>query len=850
MNKRIYAYTVVGKNDLPWQRRVGQQVVSGTGLIKVGETGKRTARARIKQQLGTAYPNLEGVDILLDELATREDGSAFSDHDVHHALVAAGIRRPGGEWFEATLAEVKAAIHQVRTGAAFTPERTDTFKMRPEQREAVARTAAYFRRHAHGEIGGTTNGRAPKFLWNAKMRFGKTFTTYQLACEMGWRKVLVLTYKPAVQTAWRDDLTHHVDFADWRFIDRDTPRAERVKAADAGDPQVWFASFQDLNGRTDDGAIKDHNESIHLIEWDAIVIDEYHFGAWRDSARELYDPGDAATAEREEPGEEVTNDDLGLSASHYLYLSGTPFRAITNGEFTEDQIVNWTYIDEQSAKADWNAADGANPYQALPRMEMYAYRMGADAEAIADDDEFNGFSLNDYFKARKPDDGRKITEAGACTFEDATRVNEFLNLLRGKLAEQMRQQVQAAGKKAPFPYESPDFAHAVRHSVWYLPDVASCFAMRDALKAHGYFRHFEVVVAAGNAAGQGADALPPVEVAIGEGEKPGHNGSITLSCGKLMTGVTVPQWGAIFMLRSLKSPESYFQAAFRVQSPWADRDAEGHLTVHKDTCYVFEFDPNRALQLVAEYGIKLSDCHDSKPRDVLGELINYLPIFAFDDGRMQALDVENLLDWSTAGIGATALASRWNSPLLVDVNAVTLGAVLAEDGLLEKLAQIEDFRALANNAQNVVTSTRKLKKAKREQGGKLDPEQKQEQTETAKQRKEIREKLQKFLAKIPVFMYSTDFREEALKDVIESLDSALFERVTGLTVEDFKLLSKLNLFNAQHMNMAIYQFKAFETSSLSYAAEHERGLHEERLGLLDTTVVTRVADDPEDVLHD
>ncbi|HET7664467.1 MAG TPA: GIY-YIG nuclease family protein [Rhodanobacteraceae bacterium] len=838
MGKRIYAYTVVGKNATPWQRRVGQTVNRGAGLIKVGETTRRTARERIKQQLGTAYPDLKGVDILLDEPALRADGSTFSDHNLHAALVAAGIQRPGGEWFEATLEEVKAAIEQVKSGAAFDPTRTESFAMRPEQRAAVAMTHAYFRAHA-------ADGHAPKFLWNAKMRFGKTFATYQLAKALGWKKLLVLTYKPAVQAAWRDDLAHHVDFAGWRFIDRDTPEIKRVHAADADDPQVWFASFQDLNGRTEAGEIKPHNESIHLIDWDAIAIDEYHFGAWRDSARELYDPTDKAEAEQEEPDEEITGDDLGLKARHYLYLSGTPFRAITQGEFSEDQVYNWTYVDEQTAKAGWNTADGPNPYLALPRMEMYAYRIGDKAEAIATDGEFDGFSLNEYFKARHADTGKKITEPGACTFADPEQVSEFLELLRGKLADDVKLQVQAAGKKAPFPYESPDFAGAVRNAIWYMPDVASCFAMRDLLQGHAYFRHFEIVVAAGSAAGQGVEALPPVEVAIGEGEKPGHAGSITLSCGKLLTGVTVPEWGAIVMLRSLKSPESYFQAAFRVQSPWAERDAEGHVRVKKPTCYVFEFDPNRALSLVAEYGIKLGGASDTKPQDVLGPLINYLPIYAFDNGRMQALAVEDLLDWATAGIGATALANRWNSSLLVDVNAATLGAVLAQPDLLEKLEQIEDFRALVNNAEQVVTSTNKLKKAKREQNGELDPAQKREQSETAKLRKEIREKLQKFLAKIPVFMYSTDYREEALTDVIQSLDSALFERVTGLTVADFKQLSDLHLFNRQHMDMAIYQFKAFENASLHYADEDAPEPHDERLGLWDTSVIGRVADDPD-----
>lgn len=829
MPNRIYAYSVVGRDKEPWERTAGQSRITGKGLIKVGQTTKATARARIKEQLGTAYPNLEGVDILWEVLATRSDGTEFTDTHVHHALVAAGIRRPGGEWFEATLDEVKAAINTVATGQKFDPKRTQSFAPRPEQELAVKLTAKYFRAHAADD-----HGKAPKFLWNAKMRFGKTFTTYKLAVEMGWTRVLVLTYKPAVQTQWRDDLLTHIDFDGWRFIDRDTDDKERDRLADGAAPLVWFASFQDLRGRTD-GKVKAHNETIHLIEWDCIVLDEYHFGAWRDSARELYDPTDKSIAEVEEPEDWVTDEDLGLISAHFLYLSGTPFRAITNGEFTEDAVFDWTYVDEQSAKEHWDSTTGPNPYTELPRMEMYAYEIGEDAAAWAEDGEFNGFALNEFFKARKVDPQSSASGAGSFIFEEPTQVSEFLAMLRGKLSGQMKTLV-VAGQKPPFPYESVGFKEAVEHSIWYLPDVASCFAMRDLLLGDSYYSSFEIVVAAGSRTPQGAAAKPPVEVAIGKATKDNTSGTITLSCGKLMTGVTIREWGAIFMLRSLKSPESYFQAAFRVQSPWAYRDAEGNLDVRKDTCFVFEFDPNRALTLVAEYAIRLASSGQSTPSEVIGQLLNYLPIYGFAGGSMTPLDASAVLDWATAGVGATALAQRWNSPLLVDVNERTLAAVLGEPGLMATLEQIEDFRALVNSAGQVVTSTKLLKKAKREQGGKLDPGQKKAQDATAKLRKEIREKLQKFLAKIPVFMYATDFREEALKHVIESLDTALFERVTGLTVGDFKLLSAIGLFNAQHMDAAIYQFKSFETASLHYADGSTPEQPDRRIGLWDRTI--------------
>jgi hypothetical protein len=821
--RRVYAYTLPGRKDQGWQRDTEAGLVHGVGVIKVGETTKPTARQRIHQQLITAYPGLTGVDVLLDQSATRTDGSTFRDYDVHRALAAAGIRRVGGEWFEATLDEVKAAIGVVRAGRRFDPTRTLDFGMRPEQEEAVAETVSYFLKHRN-------NSRPSHYLWNAKMRFGKTFTTYQLAREMEWSKVLVLTYKPAVHGAWKDDLLGHVDFEGWKFVDATVPISEAAGIADGADPFVWFASFQDLNGRVE-GAVKERNEPIHILDWDVIVIDEYHFGAWRESARELYDPADKKLAEAEEPEEQVTESDIGLSSRNYLYLSGTPFRAITNGEFSETQVYNWTYIDEQRNKEQWPADRGENPYIDLPRMEMYTYRMSQTAEEFADDGEFNGFSLNEYFRARKVEGGGR----NAYEFAEPTQVAQFLDMLRGKLASQMK--AELLGAKPPFPYEDQRFSDAVRHSVWYMNDVASCFAMRALLEKHPFYSGFVIHVAAGGRAGQGAAAKPPVDEAIHKAESEGKSGSITLSCGKLMTGVTIKQWASIFMLRSLKSPESYFQAAFRVQSPWSDKPVDQPRVVQKDTCYVFEFDPNRALSLLAEYGTRLATGEKQTTSEVLGELINYLPIFAFDGGRMHKLDATDVLNWATAGIGASALASRWNSPLLVDIHESTLTRLLDNADLLATLEKIEDFRNLSADVQKVITSTQKLKAAKRENPQGLDEREKKEKKETAKLRTELRKKLQKFVARVPVFMYLTDFREEALTHVIRSLDSALFERVTGLTIADFEMLAKIGVFNSNYMDAAIWQFRQFENASLSYAGESgAEMLTAHKMGLWDKSV--------------
>jgi hypothetical protein len=267
---RIYVYSAPGY-DTPWVRSIGSTTVEGRGRLKVGYTGRPDPRVRIKEQTGTLYPNGEGIVILVDEPAVRDDGSNFVDHDVHKILDAAGVQR-SSEVVEATLNEVRAAIAAVRTRRPYDASRTEHFGLRPEQAEAVEVTAAYFAEHA-------ADPHPPRFLWNAKMRFGKTFTTYQLAKRLQWKRVLVLTYKPAVRHAWRDDLTSHVDFADWVFADRETPCDP-----DTPSPLVWFASFQDLLGTTTSGQIKDHNVDLHLIDWDCIVLDEYHFGAWQGAA--------------------------------------------------------------------------------------------------------------------------------------------------------------------------------------------------------------------------------------------------------------------------------------------------------------------------------------------------------------------------------------------------------------------------------------------------------------------------------------------------------------------------------------------------------------------------------------
>jgi hypothetical protein len=394
--------------------------------------------------------------------------------------------------------------------------------------------------------------------------------------------------------------------------------------------------------------------------------------------------------------------------------------------------------------------------------------------------------------------------------------------------------------KPPFPYSDARFAQAIEHTVWLMPTVASAHAMKAALEAHPFFRDFLVHVAAGNSAKMGAEAKRPVDAMLAKAAMLGKQ-TITLSVGKLMTGVTVPQWGAILILRTLKAPESYFQAAFRVQSPWTTRNNDGTRTINKGTCFVFDFDPNRALTLMYQYGTKLAGGLTAvAPSDVISELIEYLLIFAFDGGRMDQVDVSAIMDWGTAGAGAAMLAKRWGSPRLIDLSESVLTKLLADADLVSRLEQMEDFRNLRQDATKIIAHSQKIRSGNKPSSGSNavepdDPEVAAARKAKREQVNTLRSKLQKFVQAVPVFMYLTDFREEALVHVIESLDTQLFERVTGLTLADFHKLSDVGVFHAEHMNEAIWQFRLFERESLDYLGTAPLGAQQNRLGLWDRT---------------
>lgn len=812
---KIYAYTF-GQ----WAKQAWSGARDGQGLFKVGYTEQDDVNKRIKQQVNAVkLPESTKYELALVEQAFTVDGDAFMDHSVHRKLLSMGVHRIRGEWFEATLDEIKDAIRAVKTNTEAEPglARAD-FKPRPEQEEAVEVTAKYFRSKAK-------SGAAPHFLWNAKMRFGKTFTTYQLAKKLNWTRVLVLTYKPAVETAWRTDLYGHVDFEGWRF----KGKGDRIPEMRDSSPLVWFASFQDVLGTDENGQPKAKNQGLYGIQWDAIVIDEYHYGAWGETARELYiedkeegtsgDPTEKKAVEAEEFPDnfvedfESTND---LKASHFLYLSGTPFRAIAQGEFLEDQIFNWTYSDEQRAKRSWDKSKGENPYALLPTMYLLTYEMPEKLKEQAKNNKAE-FSLTEFFKTKKTD--------GEVSFVHVNEVQQWLDVLRGQNTDLY--QAMSSREKAPFPFHDTNLLSSLQHTVWYLPSVDACTAMHDLLTSQHnvFFNDYKILKIAGKSVGIGAEALPPVQKEITK--NPQATKTITLTCGKLLTGVTVAAWTGIFMLRELKSPETYFQAAFRVQSPWTtkvvDPEEGGEKTiVLKENCYVFDFAPNRALSQVVEYALNLgSEASDRNDREAaVGELMQFLPILSFEGESMNTLDAEKLIDYLTHGITSTMLARRWNSPELITFDIAAMEAVLSNEALVASLEEIDDFRTIKDELKAIISANKELGPASREKR-KLTPEETTVKDEQKKKRDDIRKKLRKFIARLPVFMYLTDNREKTVTDLITKHEPELFKQVTQLKVSDFQQLLAAKVFNQAKMDDAVWKFREFEKPSLTYGTTVE-----------------------------
>lgn len=580
------------------------------GWTKVGYTERQAVKDRIRQQTQTAGIRWE---LAWQDNAIYKDGSGetFTDHDFHAYLEKAGIpREPGTEWFQAEGPTLRGLFYDFADRKPLAAKEKASYVLRAEQAQAVEKTAAYFK------------GGGQAFLWNAKPRFGKTLSAYDLVRRMGLEKVLVVTNRPSIANSWAEDFNKFIAWqADLVFVSDTEALADkpgvltreeyqaRLLQTDEAPGMVAFESLQGLKGSVYFGGEFDKLKWIHDLEFDLLIVDEAHEGVdtWRtDRAFEQ------------------------IKRKYTLYLSGTPFKALAGDQFADDQIYNWSYADEQAAKADWTG-DNRNPYANLPQLEMFTYQLGpmvtdqlVQGAQLADEDEDRtgyAFDLNEFFATNA---------AGRFIHED--EVKQFLASL-------------VTNEK--YPYSTPDLRAELSHTLWLLNRVASAKALAKLLKEDPVFSQYEVVLAAGDGKLDDDEdtekAYDRVKKAIRD-----HDKTITLSVGQLTVGVTIPEWSGILMLCNLQSPASYMQAAFRVQNPcMISRNGE---KLRKERAYVFDFDPARTLIIFDEFANNLSP--DTAGGKGTGEnrkanihrLLNFFPVIGEDkEGKMVALDAAEVL---------------------------------------------------------------------------------------------------------------------------------------------------------------------------------------------------------------
>jgi type II restriction enzyme len=595
------------------------------GWEKIGFTEQGSADTRIAQQasqLSIKKQNLWSRRALF----TSEAGGSFTDREFHAYLKQLGVERElkpnRTEWHRfADASKSSIDYFNAFAGQDFTALQrsgTDDYSLRPEQQSAVIHALEAFAA-GHEEV-----------LWNAKPRFGKTLTTYDLMRELGARKVLIVTNRPAIANSWFDDFERFIGHqTTYKFVSDSPSLASRLSmtrdqwlkhlANDSNDDPriVEFVSLQDLKGSQYFGGVYKKLKHIADYEWDLLVIDEAHEGVDTTKTDVAFDQ---------------------INRAHTLHLSGTPFKALVSGRFSDNQIFNWTYEDEQAARAGWDDDAAENPYAALPRLNMLTYqvsRMVTDQLSLGvaiDEDGSNidfTFDLNEFFSTK--DNG---------FFEHEAEVTKFLDCL-------------AMNEK--YPFSTPELRDEIRHSFWLLSRVASAKALQRLLKSHEVFKDYEVILAAGDGREDDSDSviagksLDKVRTAIDKAERAGGK-TITLSVGQLTTGVTVPEWTAVIVLSNLSSPALYMQAAFRAQNPCTFE--RGGMVFQKQNAYIFDFAPERTLTIFDAFANNLSSTpsnDQSVRQDNIRELLNFFPVIGEDsEGSMVELDAAQVLTFPQA----------------------------------------------------------------------------------------------------------------------------------------------------------------------------------------------------------
>lgn len=594
-------------------------VPSHKGWTKIGFT-ERDVETRIREQTHTAglSPQIEWEKFAV---YTTAPAGTFTDRNFHAYLKKLGIeRKKGTEWFRIDPKEAKADFNDfAENHGNLDDSHADgaiPYTLRDEQAQAVQKAKAYFESHEKGE-----------FLWNAKPRFGKTLSAYDLCRQLDAKNILIVTNRPAIANSWYDDyetflgpssgylFVSGVDgLQEKPFVLSREEYLDRLMGhdADMGDVKgcIEFVSLQDLKGSVYFGGTLEKLKEVKDTEWDILIIDEAHEGV------DTYKTS-------------VAFDEIRRKST--LHLSGTPFKALANDKFASDAIYNWTYADEQKKKRDWDRkSETENPYENLPRLSLYTYRMSDAAwqkaeQGILIDDQVEeyAFDLNEFFA---------VNGQGKFIHEDD--VDKFLDALT---------------KQEKFPFSTEELRGELKHTFWLLNRVAAAKALAAKLKLHPVFKDYEIILAAGDGKldddEENEKSFDKVKKAIESCDK-----TITLSVGQLTTGVTIPEWTAVLMLSNMKSPALYMQAAFRAQNPCLFYDSATPSSYRKTDAYVFDFDPARTLSIFETFANDLipetaggkGDFREKKEN--VRRLLNFFPVYGEDDqGAMVELDAEQVL---------------------------------------------------------------------------------------------------------------------------------------------------------------------------------------------------------------
>ena len=606
---KIYAYTT-------------PEIARHNGWTKIGYTEQPSVKKRIEQQTKTADVRFN-IEWQQEARYTDGSGEYFTDHNFHDYLERfEDIKRePNTEWFNVDGPTSQQLLWKfaARSYAHVQAKNKMTYILRKEQQQAVDATYAYYQKCLQ-----SGEKEKAEFLWNAKPRFGKTLTSYDFMRKMDARMVLIVTNRPAIANSWFDDFEKFIAWqTDYRFVSTTDSLKERatltrdqflnaqIEAEDKNQElrMVAFLSLQDLKGSVYFGGTIDKLRWVAENNWDLLIIDEAHEGVDTHKTDKAFDK---------------------INRKFALHLSGTPFKAVAMGKFAQEQIFNWTFSDEQEAKDNWHE-ETLNPYACMPRMNMYTYQMSQIAIDkvnrgidLSDDDKTEfAFDLNEFFKTN---------ERGQ--FIHKNEVKKFLDAL----VEQEK-----------FPFSTPELRKELAHTFWLLERVDSAKALAKMLKEHPIFENYEIVLAAGDGRLEEEDAskskrsFDKVREAIKN-----HDKTITLSVGQLTTGVTIPEWTAVFMLSNMKSPAEYIQAAFRAQNPFKF-EKDGKL-YQKENAYIFDFAPERTLMIFDEFANSLYSTTSggggtkSEREANIKRLLNFFAVFAEDqDGKMEQVDAAKVL---------------------------------------------------------------------------------------------------------------------------------------------------------------------------------------------------------------